>query len=1034
MTGNFPPRANSTSRRGGLGLVGTSLVSATALIWATQAFADTTITSDRSTPINTSTVNNGQPDNVVVNNGVNLTPPGGAAITLDSNNTVTNNGAIKIQDQSNATGILVLGGHTGAVTHNGAITINETKAQPDTNGDGVPDGPFATGEGRFGIRVTGSQAFTGDIGVGTSGAITVQGNHSAGVSVEAPQVGNLSTVGTIAVTGDNSFGIRTLSTVSGNYTAGGSITATGQNSTAVLVGGNVGGAFVVNGSIAATGYEAPIRSTDATAVSKLLPSDLLQGGPAVAVQGSVGAGVLVDTTGVVASNGGSPGLQVGAVGQAITIGNVGSAAPDNFGVEVRGTVSGAGQYDHVSSTGVQIGVAGGGVVNTTGGVHNTGSMIATAAVADATALQIGQGAIVPLLQNDGTINGSVGNASGNTARGVQILAGANVPTLANSASIIAVTSGTSGDAIAVQDLSGTLTTLQNIRAISATLTSSSGPAATGRAIAIDVSANTSGFHLQQFDTSNGATLPSIVGSVLFGSGNDTADISAGAVLGDLAFGAGHNVLNIGSGAAVVGGLSATGGDVAVSLTGGTLSISSTNAVNLSSLTTTSGSTLAFTVDPKANAATQLNVSGAASLASGTKVGVHFVSLLTGSQTYTLVNASQLSVGTLDTSLLGAIPFLYTASVTPNTSAGTLNLTIAQKNAQQLGLSAAAAPALNPVLAVISGSTTLSSSFLAQTNQAGFDAAFDELLPSRSSAVFEMMAANAQEAGRAIDDRQGVGGGAWVQEINFGATDESRDGLPGYDAWGVGVMGGYEAAFSPQAIFGVSLGASSSQIRDLGHSDIGKQTLSLLDAGVYWRATAGHFSANARIGGDYGRVTQDRAIVIDNVIASTFSATASSKWNAMGVNARFRVAYESEFGSWYVRPQAGADYAQLHEDGYSESGAGPVNLTVDSRSSSRLSGFAGVGFGGVFGDEATWGPELLIGYRGVFNEDLGATTAHFTGGDPFTLASEKISGSGVAAHIGFKGENGYGGFAVQGGAETRGGLTIYDLRLTAHLQF
>jgi hypothetical protein len=1034
MTGNFPPRANSTPRRGGLGLVGTSLVSATALVWATQAFADTTISSDRSTPINTSTVNNGQPDNVVVNNGVNLTPPGGAAITLDSNNTVTNNGAIKIQDKDNATGILVLGGHTGAVTHNGSITINETKTQADTNGDGLPDGPFATGEGRFGIRLTGPQGFTGDIGVGASGAITVQGNNSAGISIEAAETGNLSSIGTVAVTGANSYGMRTTSTVSGNYTAGGSITATGENAVAVLVGGNVGGAFVVNGSVGATGYEAPIRSTDPTAVGKLLPSDLLQGGPAVQVQGSVGAGVLVDTSGVVSSNGGAPGLQVGVVGRDITIGNVGSAAPDNFGVEVRGTVSGAGQYDHVNSIGAQIGVAGGGVVNTTGGVHNTGSIISTAAIADATALQIGQGAIVPLLQNDGSINGSISNASGNTARGVQILAGANVPTIANSASILAVTSGTSGDAIAVQDLSGTLATLQNIRTISATLTSSSGPAATGRAIAIDVSANTSGFHLQQFDTSNGATPPLIIGSVLFGSGDDVADISAGGVIGDLAFGAGHNALNIASGATVIGGLSANGGDIALSLTGGTLNITNTGAVNLSSLSTTSGSALTFTVDPQANAATQLNVSGAANLASGTKIGVHFVSLLTGSQTYSVVHAGSLNVGTLDTSLLGTVPFLYTATVTPNTSLGTLDVTIAQKTATQLGLSSAAASALNPVLAVVSGTPALSNAFLAQTNQSGFDAAFNELLPSRSSAAFEMMAANAQVAGRAIDDRQGVGGGAWVQEINFGATDESRDGLPGYNAWGVGVMGGYEAAFSPQAIFGLSVGASSSQIRDLGHSDIGKQTLSLLDAGVYWRATAGHFSANARIGGDYGRITQDRAIVIDNVLASTFSGTAGSKWNAVGVNARFRVAYEREFGSWYVRPQAGADYAQLHEDGYSESGAGPVDLTVDSRSSSRLSGFAGLGLGGVFGDEATWGPELLVGYRGVFNEDLGDTTAHFAGGDPFTLASEKISGSGVAAHIAFKGENGYGGFAVQGGAETRGGLTVYDLRLTAHLQF
>jgi uncharacterized protein with beta-barrel porin domain len=299
----------------------------------------------------------------------------------------------------------------------------------------------------------------------------------------------------------------------------------------------------------------------------------------------------------------------------------------------------------------------------------------------------------------------------------------------------------------------------------------------------------------------------------------------------------------------------------------------------------------------------------------------------------------------------------------------------------------------------------------------------------------MMSSDNAAIGRAIDDRQGIGGGAWAQEINYGATDNGQDGLPGYHAWGVGLMGGYEAAFAPLAIFGFTVGASSDQIRELGQADVGKETAGLLQAGLYWRGTAGRFSANARIGGDYLKLSQDRAVQIDNVLASTFGGIASSHWNATGVNARFRAAYESQFGSWFVRPQAGLDYDQLHEDGRTETGGGPVALQIDARSSSRLSGFAGVSVGGVFGDEATWGPELLLGYRGVMTENLADTTARFlVGGDPFTLAAEKLNGSGIAAHLALKGENGYGGFAVEGGAETRSGLTVYDLRLTAHMQF
>ncbi|THD80545.1 MAG: autotransporter outer membrane beta-barrel domain-containing protein [Phenylobacterium sp.] len=1016
-------------------------MSATALLWASQAFADTTISGDRSTPINTSTVNAGQPDNVIINSGVNITPPGGAAITIDSSNTVVNNGTIKIQDKNDSTGILGLGGNTSAVTNNGAITINETTTAADTNGDGVPDGPFAVGTDRFGIRVTGTQPFVGDINNTATGTITVQGTStgqgpsSAGISIEAPLTGNLSTLGTVAVAGDNSFGVRTLSTVSGNYTAGGSITAQGQGAIGVLVGGDVGGAFVVNGTTTATGYRAPVRSTDATAVAKLIASDLLQGGPAVSVAGSVVGGVLIDTTGVVSSSGSAPGMQIGAVGRDITLGNVGTTS-DAYGVEVRGALSGGGIYDHVTGTGLQIGVAGGGAVNTTGGLHNTGSIIGTASIADATGVVLNSGANVPLFQNDGTIGSSVTSGAGNTARGILIQAGANMPALANSNSISATLSGTTGDAIAIQDLSGTLTSIQNIRTIAAGLTSATGPIASGQAIAIDVHLNTTGVSYQQFDTSGGVSLPTLVGSILFGSGNDIANIQSGAMVGDLAFAGGANFLNVSDGASFFGGLSDTGGSLAIIINTGSLQITSTNKVALSSLSMTSGSTLGFTIDPQNDVATELDVSGPAILRDGSKIGLRFASLLTGTETFTVIRADQLIVGALDTSLLSSIPFLYTATVAANPSVGTLNITIAQKSPSQLGLSSVAAPALTPVLAAVGRSPTLQNAFLAQTTQPGFQAAFNQLLPSRSSAIFEMAAADAASVGRAIDDRQGVGGGAWVQEINYGANDKGRDGLPGYNAWGVGLAGGYEAAFARTAILGLTVGASSDQIRELGSADTGKETVDVLQAGVYWRATAGRFAANARVGGDYLRISQDRVVAIDNVIADAFTATSTSHWSGSGINARVRAAYEGQIGSMFVRPQVGVDYDQLNEDGHTESGGGPgIDLAVQSRSSSRLSGFAGVSVGAVFGEEATWGPELLLGYRGVASENLGDTTAKFVaGGDPFTLTSEKISGSGVAAHLAFKGENGYGGFAVEGGAETRDGLTVYDLRLTAHLQF
>jgi hypothetical protein len=113
----------------------------------------------------------------------------------------------------------------------------------------------------------------------------------------------------------------------------------------------------------------------------------------------------------------------------------------------------------------------------------------------------------------------------------------------------------------------------------------------------------------------------------------------------------------------------------------------------------------------------------------------------------------------------------------------------------------------------------------------------------------------------------------------------------------------------------------------------------------------------------------------------------------------------------------------------------MNLAVQSRTSSRLSAFAGVAVGALYGAQHDWGPEVLIGYKGVASNNLGMTTARFVaGGDAFSLRAADVNGSGAAAHLSLKGENGSGAFAIEGGAETRDGLSIYDLRLAGHVQF
>jgi len=127
------------------------------LVWAAAAQAETKIATAVTVPVKTSTATAaGAPDDLTVDTTGSVKPTvPGAAVTLDSNNKVSNLGVIALTGVSDAIGVLVLGGRTGSVSNGAAISILEDYTPTDADSDGDLDGPFAQGSNRFGIRVTG---------------------------------------------------------------------------------------------------------------------------------------------------------------------------------------------------------------------------------------------------------------------------------------------------------------------------------------------------------------------------------------------------------------------------------------------------------------------------------------------------------------------------------------------------------------------------------------------------------------------------------------------------------------------------------------------------------------------------------------------------------------------------------------------------------------------------------------------------------------------------------------------------------------
>src|SRR3954471_21315896 len=254
---------------------------AIAAIMAAPANAETVISTAVTTPQTTSASGD-----IRITSTGSVKPTSGVAVTIDSNNQVTNGGAIAIKGSNNSTGILANPDVTGNVINIGTITLDEDFTPTDSDNDGDLDGPFAQGSARFGIHTATLNGV-----ISNDGTITIEGNQSAGIAVDGTLNGSLFNNGTISVLGNDSFGIRT-GVINGDVRIlNGNISAKGGNSVGVLLGGDVSGVVLIQGTISSTGYRFTTAPTDP---SKLDPDDLLQGGSAVVIAGSVGGGILFD--------------------------------------------------------------------------------------------------------------------------------------------------------------------------------------------------------------------------------------------------------------------------------------------------------------------------------------------------------------------------------------------------------------------------------------------------------------------------------------------------------------------------------------------------------------------------------------------------------------------------------------------------------------------------------------------------------------------------------------------------------------------
>jgi hypothetical protein len=1015
------------------------------------------IATKKTSPLRTSTVKGGGADAINITKDGSVVLTGGTAVTMDSDHAVSNAGAVTIGNANGATGIRAMAGTSGDIVNTGTITIDEPYSPTDEDKDGDLDGPFALGSNRYGIRTDG--AHTGKIT--SSGTIVVEGNNSAGIFLGGTLTGNFVHDGKIDVLGNHSAGIET-GAIDGNVRLAGSVAVRGEGATGARISGDVNGAVTVQGTVVATGY----RSTTVPAdTSKLDADDLLQGGSALVIEGSVSGGIILavppkdsnpdnadeDADGIedakegaakVVSYGAAPAMVVGATGRDIAIGPVAGTA-SQYGLLIDGAVEGRGLYSGVDAMGLAVGGRGG-AVTIAGGIGIAGSVGAESKGGSATAVRLGSGASTPVLRVSGIVAASGGNTAAAHARAIHIAGGASLPEIRNSGGIKASAQGENGSATAILDESGTVTLVENSGAILA----EGAKAGSGRNVAIDLSSAAGGVTIRQTQVAAGFAAPSIVGDIRLSGGDDVVDIADGGLAGDVTFGGGSNRLSLSGDAVQKGAVAFGGGNDTVTLAGTAsftgamdfgggsdlLTLSGTslfsgslaNAANLavkveggtldlrtpsqiSSLSVAKDGVLAVTLNKAGGSA--YTVGGIASFTEGSTLSVRLADVSTAEGSYQVLTAAAIEGLDKLKTVTDLVPFMFKAELNKSAAPNTIVVDVARRSVGELGLNRSQTSAYDAVFAALGSDDKVEGVFLGITNGDRFREAVGQMLPDHAGGAFEGISLGARTLARQLQDPQGplVASGRMSATVNlaFWGSDKDTGSSAAYDLSGYSwsLTGEYRTGLGH---FGATVAHHWNRHTRGSASEVKSDAWEL--AG-HWRGNWGAFSGfgRASIGSaDFGSERSFTGLAG----AEEVKRKIEGNWNGTFVTFAAGASVEGGTQYLYFRPALSLDYVRLKEGGYTETGGGKaLDLAADARTSDELGVNGGLTLGadlmGMGARDQNWlRIETEGGWREIVGGGLGATTARFENGEAFTLDGETADGGWFARLRAFGGSAGF----------------------------
>lgn len=875
-----------------------------------------------------------------------------------------------------AYGVRIGGSLTGSLTNAGTIQATATDFEYSAYAYGVRVGSDLSGaltnSGTISATatVTGNgsyaQAFGLSIGNELSGTLT---NSSTGtISATATTFGDWAYAYGVYVGGDltgtvaNSGTIKAIANGTGGTAAGvqlGGITSTGK----LTNSGTISGTTTGNGSNDAYGYGAVINGAMAGEITNTATGSISATATApdrwasaygIQINNSL-SGTIVNNGTISATlnakSGSAYGLRWqadccwsgGLTGSVTNTGTISAKATATqssayaYGLygynDLSGTLTNSGTISAVANAKTWASAYGvyAGWNNLSGTLTNSGSISAVVNAKSGSAYGIYANNITSTgtLTNSGTISAkATANTSYAYAYGVSI--GSNIDgTLTNSGTISAqANAGTWATAagIRVGSLSGT-STLTNSGTISGAASGGTGGYAYGVYIGtLDGTVNNSGTISA---TGTGAVLPANVYSVYAGGGTGTVDNLAGGLLdGQVSLGGTVNLNNAGT-INTRQENSTVGGNYTQAATG-LLKIGATSNTAYGKLTVTGTANLA--------AGTGITVNGASgnTLGAGTLSGV----VTSGGLTF--------SSATVTDNLLAVN---YAAVQNGNnldlTATATGLTTVAAALGGSGGGGSTVGGVLDTLLADIDNQPAELRTFLNEltsaTTQQGVADAVEKIKPLLAAGSTQTVIGSSQGSngvvlarlengqGRASGDKFFGDKHFWLKPFGSWADQSNRGGVTGYEARTAGIVAGMDGEIGADKRVGLAFGYARSKVDGNSsvapqHADIDSYQLIAYGSRKLGPATDLNFQAGLGMHDNIGRRTIN--------VGPGFQAR--SDYRSWSHNFGVGVAHTIKWSeSTSFTPSLRADYTSVHNKGYAETGAGALNLNVNSNDTGKF---------------------------------------------------------------------------------------------------